>query len=442
MLILILTGFILLRLLPNLIYQVPTGYDAGIYLYLFKIFPQIPQWQKLGFSPGLFYLSWPLVKLGISPESILVPMQILSGIFLFGCLYFVVKKLIDKKTALLAVFLLTISAVQFRAFWYFYVKNVFALGLMILSLYFLSQKKLIKCLSFVLLTAIFHLATFLMLVLTIIFSGFFTKNKGFYLKILVGGLLLGGLAYLTNWQLAIKPFLQPMLTMNKDNGGSFYSLGVSFLLTVLYLPLSIYGLSFVGKNKSNLKPFFTGTIVILAWVTLRLFFYNRFFITLDILLIFWAAIGLNKLMEKYKQYQDWWQFYLGILAVFIIGFVVKTGQPLITKQVLNEIKHLEVESNATILSTGKGDAAWLMGYTNRPVIAWKYGGEDQYWTHEQWQLALSQTEIDEKSKLFKLLPQPMYLFINDINLTRWPELQQPPCFELKSLHFYKFVCID
>ncbi|MBU1499941.1 hypothetical protein KKE48_03680, partial [Patescibacteria group bacterium] len=165
MLILILIGFILLRLLPYLFWLVPTGYDAGIYLFLFKVFPQIPEWQKIGFSPGLFWLSWLLTKLGLTPESLLVPLQITAEVFLFGCLYWVVKKLIDKKTALLAVFLLTVSAVQFRAFWYFYVKNVFALGLMLLALYFLSQKKLVKALVFSLLTAIFHLPTFLMLFL-------------------------------------------------------------------------------------------------------------------------------------------------------------------------------------------------------------------------------------------------------------------------------------
>lgn len=427
MLILILVGFILLRLLPYWFYQVPTGYDAGIYLFLFKTFPQIPQWQKLGFSPGLFYLTWPLTKLGFPAEAILVPLQIVAEVFLFGCLYWVVKKLIDKKTALLAVFLLTVSAIQFRAFWYFYIKNIFALGLMLLALYWLSQKKPVKALVFSFLTAIFHLPTFLILFLTVLVSN---------LKIAGLTILLAGLAYLANWQLAIKPFLLPLLKVNSNSGGSFYNLPVSFLLTALYLPLAIYGL----KNKSNLRPFLAGVVITLVWVVMKLFFYNRFFITLNIFLIFWAAIGLKQLMEKYRQHLDLWQFYFAAGVIFIIAFIFKTGRPLITRQLLTEIKAFQAEPEAVILSIDKADTAWLIGYTGRPVIARGYGGQDQYWTANQWQQIFS-AGVNEKVELFKLLPQPVYVFINDKNLYTLTNLRQPPCFEPKSLHFYKFNCI-
>ena len=429
MLLLILVGFILLRLIPYFFWQVPTGYDAGIYLFLFKTFPQIPQWQKLGFSPGLFYLTWPLIKLGIPPESLLIPLQIAAEVFLFGCLYWVVKKLIDKKTALLAVFLLTVSTVQFRAFWYFYVKNVLALGLMILALYFLSQKKLIKTLLFSFLVAIFHLPTFLMLFLIMLLSN---------LKMAGLAILLGGLAYLTNFQLGIKPFLQPLLTISKGSSGSFYSLTISWLLTLLYLPLAIYGL----KKKSNLRPFLAGALICLGWVVMRLFFYNRFFITLNIFLIFWAAIGLRQLMKKYQQHLDIFQFYFAACIIFIVAFVFKTGQPLINRQLLNEIKAFQAEPEAVILSLGRANTAWLMGWTDYPVIAWGYGGEDKYWDREQWQRIFDPAAVEEKIKLFKLLPQPVYVFLNDTSLYQLPELHQPPCFEQKSFHFYKFVCGD
>ncbi len=429
MLVLILVGFILLRLLPYFFWQVPTGYDAGIYLYLFKIFPQIPQWQKLGFSPGLFYLTWPLTKLGLPAEAILVPLQIAAEVFLFGCMYWVVKKLIDKKTALLAVFLLTVSAIQYRAFWYFYVKNVLALGLMLLALYWLSQKKLVKTLIFSLLTAIFHLPTFLILFLIMLVSNLKTAGLA---------ILLGGLAYLTDWQLAIKPFLQPLFTISKGSSGSFYSLTISWLLTLLYLPLSIYGL----RKRSNLRPFLAGLIVCLVWVMMRLFFFNRFFITLNIFLIFWAAIGLKKLMDKYRQHLDLFQFYFAVCVIFIFAFVFKTTQPLINRQLLTEIKAFQAEPKAVILSLGRANAAWLLGWTDYPVIAWGYGGEDKYWDSEQWQSIFDPIGVEEKVKLFKLLPQPVYVFLNDTSLYQLTDLQQPPCFEQKSLHFYKFVCGD
>ena len=137
------------------------GYDAGLYVRILKTFPQIPEWLKMGFSPGLFLLSWPITKLNINPETTVIWLKMGAGLFLFGCLYWVVKKLTDKKTALLTVFLLTISAVQYRTFWYFYVKNIFGLGFLVLSSYFLSKKDLIKSLVFSFITAVFHLPTFL-----------------------------------------------------------------------------------------------------------------------------------------------------------------------------------------------------------------------------------------------------------------------------------------
>ncbi|MBU1323593.1 hypothetical protein KKE75_06070, partial [Patescibacteria group bacterium] len=311
----------------------------------------------------------------------------------------------------------------------FYVKNVFALGLMLLALYFLSQKKLVKALVFSLLTAIFHLPTFLMLFLIMVLSNLKTAGLA---------ILLGGLAYLTNFQLGIKPFLQPLLTISKGSSGSFYSLTISWLLTLLYLPLAIYGL----KNKSKLKPFLIGLIVCLVWVVMRLFFFNRFFITLNIFLIFWAAIGLKQLMDKYKQHWDLFQFYFAACIIFIVAFIFKTGQPLINRQLLNEVKSFKAEENASLLSTGKADAAWLLGWTEYPVIAWGYGGEDKYWDRQQWQRIFDPVGVEEKVKLFKLLPQPVYVFLNETNLNFLTDLQQPPCFEQKSLHFYKFVCGD
>ncbi|MFH0942617.1 MAG: hypothetical protein V1810_00395, partial [Candidatus Beckwithbacteria bacterium] len=128
--------------------------------------------------------------------------------------------------------------------------------------------------------------------------------------------------------------------------------------------------------------------------------------------------------------------------IFIGGFILKTGQPLINKQLLTEIKAFQAEPKAVILSLGRANAAWLLGWTDYPVIAWGYGGEDKYWGNEQWQSIFDPIGMEEKVKLFKLLPQPVYVFLNDTSLYQLTELQQQPCFEQKSLHFYKFVCGD
>src|SRR3989338_1935718 len=140
--------FLIARLFPYINNPVPTGYDVGLYLLNFKTFPQIPQWVKLGFAPGLFAFMYPFFKIGISPESVLIPLSILSQIVLFFSFYFVGKKVFNQKVALSILFLFTVSSIQFRTFWYYYVNNTFALSFLLFALYFFCKKKFLPALLF------------------------------------------------------------------------------------------------------------------------------------------------------------------------------------------------------------------------------------------------------------------------------------------------------
>jgi len=444
--------FFISRVVPYIVNPVPFGYDAGLYLSVFKTFPFLAQWHQIGFAPGLFTLTYPLIKLGINPELLLIPLAVISECLLFYSLFWVVKKLTDKKTALIGIFLLTVSAVQFRAYWYFYINNIISLALLILTLYFLSKNRFILGLLGSILIGLFHLPTFLILFLIIVGEILFNhKLRKFYLKLLLSIILVACTYYWPRLNLTIKPYILPIIQsfnikeiiLNTQKGsGAFYNLTTSLMLVSFYLPFAVYGLfSLWGKSKKELRLFKVGFFLILGLIITRFFFYSRFFIMWDIFIIFWAAVGLNKLMEKQKQHKDLFKYYFFILVIFIVAFIFKTGQPLISKDLLKEIKQFKGDSQANILSIESGDTAWLIGYTNYPIIAWGWeGGNNLYWTNEQWRQFYNSSLTEDRIKLIKLLPQPLYIFINDHNLINLIDLQQTSCIEQVSLHFFKFLC--
>lgn len=447
--------FLITRIFPYINNPVPTGYDAGLYLLNFKTFPDIPQWVRLGFAPGLYALMSPFFRLGISPESVLIPLSIFSQIVLFFSLYFIGKKILGQKIALFILFIFSVSAVQFRTFWYYYVNNTFGLSFLLLALYFFSQKKFLPALLFSLLVGFFHLPTLLILSLILVLEFLFNKNQRLFylgaLSFLALGLLL---YYLPQFKQTIQPFFSPLLKsalplrmisgQPAPYGGAFYNLATFIILSILYLPLVIYGLYSAKDKLRALRPFIIGLAVTSILVLTRFSFYKRFLIHLDIFLVFFAGLGLHFLFEKFrkkKEIIDFLKFYVLILVIFIFGFIFKTSAPLINKSLFQEIKYFaKTSSPGYILSLSREDPAWLMGYTDNRVIAQGFGGEDKYWTTSQWQEFFENRPAEEKIGLLKLLPRPLYIFINDTNAYRFDNLKIIPCFKSKTLHFVEIDC--
>ena len=442
--------FLVLRILPYVNNSVPLGYDGGIYLYLLNIFPRLPVWQLSGFSPGLFALIFPFAKL-INPEILLIPVSVLSQIVLFFSVYFVSKKLVSEKIALLNTFIFAVSLIQFRTFWFFYVKNTFALVLFLPALYFLSKKRLLPSVAFAVLLSYFHLPTFLIYFVTIIVLAIFDhKNFRFYLKVFVSVMAIFSIYYLPTFSQTILPLLIPVLQSVApyklittgglaDAGGTFYSLPVSFLMTVFYLPFAFVG-AYLLRKQQNIKPFLIAFIVLFLMVITNFFFSLRYFIPLDLFLIFFAGYGMNYVFEKYKNQKDVFTFYLGILIIFVFTFILKTGQPLITSGVLGEIKNFGSVKSGYVLSTSKEDNAWLLGYTNLKLIAWDFGGEDKYWNKNQWQDFFGSIPVGKKLSLLDKLPKPLYIFINDKQLPYSKDIATIPCIKKLTNHFYQYNC--
>ena len=455
---------LLTRLFPYINNPVPTGYDAGLYLLNFKTFPHIPQWVQLGFAPGLDTVLHPFFQLGLSPESIIIPLSIFSQIILFLSFYFVALKLFNHKAALFVVFMLSISAVQFRTFWYYYFNNTFAMAFLLIALYFFSQKRFIPAFLFSLLIGLFHLPTLLILYLVLILEFIFHKNQRLFYLVMLSLLSLGMLVcYLPTFKQTIQPFFYPLVKsalpmrvitgaiarQPVPYGGAFYSFSTFILLGILYIPSTIYGLYAVRIHDKirPVRPFFVGFIVILMLVFSKFSFHQRFLIHLDIFIVFFGGLGLYYLYERFqkkKDVVDLLNFYMVILVIFIVGFIYKTSTPLINKSLFEEIKYFSQSTSETppgyILSLSPEDPAWLMGYTHHKVIARNFGEFDRYWTSDQWVAFFSDISLGEKIRLLELLPQPLYIFVNDEYTYIFEGLRNSSCIKSTTLHFLKVEC--
>lgn len=446
--------FLLLRLLPYLFDQTPRGYDAGIYLYLFKHFPDLPQWLLTGFSPALFVIVYPIIKIGISPELLLIPLSISSQIILFISIYIISVKFTDNKIALWNIFILTASAIQFRTFWFFYLRNSFALAFLLFALYFLQKKYFKLAVLFASLVGLFHLPTFLLLFLILTTIIIIDKNKLYYCKVLLLIIFINAVYYLPQYNYILQPYISPLLhsllavkllTSGADEiiGGTFYNNLTSLFLTMYYLPFSLVGVYSCIRNKS-LHFFTAGFIITASLIISKFFFFQRYFITLDIFLIFFSGIGFEYVYHNYKKndlMKEIFYIYPLFIIIFIIGFVFKTQQPLLTQQDINEIKQFNQNyKQAYILSTAKEDHAWLLGYTNDPIIAFGFGSNDIYWNEKDWNIFYLTRNEKERLLLLKKLPQPLYIYINDKTLHTYPDLIKTPRIKKHSEHIYSFIC--
>jgi hypothetical protein len=449
-LLLIFVFLLVLRLLPYIKNAVPLGYDAGIYLYEFQHFPNIPDWLKTGFSPGLFIAVYPFVKL-FNPESLLIPVSIISQIFLFICIYKVSKNVFNEKIALINVFLFTVSLVQYRTFWFFYVKNTFALGFLLLSYYFLNKRKFIPAFIFTMLLSFFHLPTYLIyLVTNIVISILDYNNLKFYLCIFICTIMVFLIYYFPTFNQTISPLIVPVLKtialykviiMGKftDGGGSFYSIPISFLMTIFYLPFALLG-AYILRQERDKKIYLVALFITLLMVISGFYFSQRFFIPLDIFLIIFAGYGINFVFEKNKKFIDILPIYYFVLIILIISFVFKTSQPLISFKTLTEIKKFGKTKNGYVLSTSKEDNAWLLGYSNLKLIAWDFGGDNKYWQTKEWEELYLSIPIENKISNISKLPRPLYVYINDKQLTYFKKLSDNPCLTKLTPHYYGYNC--
>jgi len=449
--------FLSLRLYPYLNSSVPLGYDAGLYLYLFKQYSKVPvfayqsldPWIKDGFPPGLALVGR-LLSIFFSPETFLVPFIVCLSLVLLFAVYMVSKKLWGKRVALWTALILSCSALQYHEYWYYYAKQIAASSFLLFVIYFLIGSSL-WAIPFAIAVVYTHQPTAIVLI-GVLIAGFVLekKNRRYYGLVTIITLCAAAIYYLPTFKATVQPLIvaTAFSFVPKQLGGtlftpsgSYYDWWTALLLSLPYLPFAVIGLLRSRKNM-RLTPVAGGLAITLVIIVFGLFLSRRFIIFADLFVILFAGYGVTVVLGKLKKRIriPAILLYIAFLIVFIAIYVYRTGVPAILNDELAEIARLrETEVNAYILVPDREYMPLVYGWSQRNPIAPQYGQYDIYWTVSEWNQFCSSGEPDVELNLLQKLPQPLYIYMGD----RSPRYEfdiTGSCFERINWRTYKFIC--
>jgi len=459
---------------------VPLGYDPGLYKAIFEAYAnQLPNIHpgQLDFwmtqhEMGLFLFTNLLHVLSYTSSFLLTFffafLATLVGIYLW---LLIGERYPEKKwlTAFLTLGFFLLSICQYQVFWWGYYKNMLGLIFMLVSLFLLHRKSWLSLLPLGFLLLV-HRPTALytagLITVYLLWHLFLAIQKGMkekkvskavldfikdHLEIRVGllALLLFLPFYFSNFNssiLTLAARIGRSFTMNAA-AGTFFSIPEYLFLSHWYWPLALYGL-YESLRKKHFGYLEAGFVFGMLWVFLKLYFYSRMIIQLDIFLIAMAVIGIIELTPWIRRFRQIAAICLTVLFILIgwqtVQYVKTNGRPLIKWQEFEFIQSLpdKMEENAIIISTHKHYSAWLMGYSGRDVIAPGLFDLDR-WGKAQWEDFWKGTATlrAEMLKDYADLKRPLYIFVGITQPHYF--FDDSNCFKYinrGSFDFIKYIC--
>ena len=377
---------LLVRIIPYIYNSVPLGYDPGIYKYAFETYwgtlPHInlkqADWFQGMYPPGLFIFGDLLYLVGYPIQFILTHFLIIIELFLGLAVYLFVKKIESRNTAIIAVILFAISIVQFQTFWWGYYKNILGLFLILVTFYLLEKKSYLAILTGTFLAAT-HRPTFLLFGLSLIAYFIFQciRQRKFLKQEFITGLSILFLSfpfYFETFRESILSLVEPVLGAVVKGGGpgTFMDFDKYIYYTLIYIPFALLGAtSLIRKRKFSYLFFcFLFSFVI---VFFKMFFYNRFIIHLDLMVVILASITFYEILQAvykniYGKLAVWLLVGVGVAIIFLTS---ARSHPLISEQELERIKGFcnLPEKEAYVMATDKHYSPWLLGYSCHRTIA-------------------------------------------------------------------------
>ncbi len=420
--------FVLIRLLPFLWSWMPFGFDAGIYRYGFHL----AQSGMPGFESGMGVLLGVLGMLGASllPHSAgsgfggqvgslgLDLMMILgyglTNLILVGGMAWFLRRKWGIKAAVIGVLFLSFSALQWQAYILMYWKQLLGLG--VVMILFALERNWVKGLLWVLICLVSPLEGMFVGVAGVVCmmrtlgwgtKGFLKqvpfyakatndrrddKNGRFLLVVLV--LLVGLFGYLFSeywisaWQLFWMALWNPELLEASVRTGSFISLKSFGLWSAMVLILGSVGL-YRNIRKEGLQLWNVYPMVLVLWIVLGMFFYQRVFISLDLMMIVFAASYAAELLEEPLMGFEWGIMSLMSLVVLIpFSVLLSSFQPMISGEELQSIQNYcgSLEEGVVVVATDSRYGSFLRGWCPQQLTVAPLLFEHDIWDAEEWEL--------------------------------------------------------
>jgi len=433
------------RAIPYKNNTIPLGYDAGIYKYIIEHGTNYDRWLVSSTEPGFFYFMQ-IIKEFLSTDFILTYLLIIFNVIVGISIYLTAKEFFNKKIALLSTIIYSLSSIQFLAFSYMYYKNIIALSLVLFSILFLKKseknsKFIILFILFSVLTGIFHRPTFYILGLSYFFYAFVSpidfSNKKYNAKSLIINIIYGIIILILTLFFYIGRFSPAILTMIEPVTQGFFQPGespgtfINFLTyqfsTLAYLPFALIGFFYLIRKRQFDMLFFWALLTLII-VYFQFFFFNRFIIHLDIVLILLSGIGFYMITENKKKVGVSVLIIMIIASAYIAYTEALNTKTLINAQELETIKQLQqTEENSFVMTTSSIYSPWVLGYSNRKTIA---PGLFDYNVHnkQQWNEFWKTNNLTYIKEIMNAYKKPLYIFIGEKqgdNLKNYPD-----CFKI------------
>jgi len=424
--------FIIVRLLP--VFKQPLytyGYDYGFYLNALN-HPPPANWGSFfgGISGNYFnplFFLFHLLKL--PPATALNLSYFVIAVLVGIAFYFLLDKNPIAGTA--AMVLAAVSAAESQAYAMFLWKNMLGLVWLLLAIKFIQEKKWKWLVLTGVLLFLTHRTTLIILLISLSAYLVYELAARKYYKWL--GLCLAVFVIAFPF---LKDFYHNFLgNPNTDVvAGILLDLPTFFKSTWPTMILAAAGLVFYLKSKEHrFAVFFLG--VNLMWVALKLPFYNRIILYLDVALVFFAAYFLGSLaVPAAKKYS--WRLAAAVPLCLAIIFGINYNlqlQPLIS---LDEIKEIREFTGSLpygfVLAVDSSDAPWLLAFSSNVRLG-APGLFENFHTYEEWQTFW---DGSGQKQFLSVYPKPLYLYQRSASI----EGDGKSCLDQASRYFYRFVC--
>lgn len=457
-------------------FDMPLGYDPGIYRYLFlqyrDAFPFIPALDPWALEqpPAFFLLA--ALPLQLLPVGWLLGfLWNLMPVLLTGALAWIFTRREGPATGLTILLLSILSIAQYYGFLAMYWKSFAALLLMIATFALIERKSYSAVLTGALTVAVHQQTGFLFIVVLASWALLeLSRTRSRSMLILLGllliGVALGIVFYLPVWSTAVLPHLHRIAAGGPLPAGSFPDIGFFFVHQGVLFFFGLLGLLLSLKSeKGSLWQW--AALWSLLFVVLHFFFYRRFILHLDFFLLPFAANGLLYLWHMRKSVST--RISIGLLVgiqcvatfhalnpakfpLWCTGFPVACTmypaipvQPDIGSALLEEIKSVEplLPADAFVLSLEPMSTPWLRGWLPHHRVAGP-GIFSSPWDEAGWEKFIFGS-LEERRQILGTLPEPLYLHVTPLFLEYYGESVTPflrdPCFqEFVSPSFIRVHC--
>jgi len=466
---LLLASIVLLILLaakffyPVFAFDLPLGYDPGMYRYLFIkyadawppfVLPELRPWAQ-EYPYGIFIFSSMLMKVGVPVDWFMGWLWSAMAVLLIGTLGWIMSKREGREVGILVLLFGLLSLAFFDGFAAMYWKTFFAMFFLILTFHFFDKKSP-WMIIFGALTILSHNQTGLILALAIAGWWFLRLpvrwREPSFRKLTVAFALIAllGLAwYAPIWFRAFwAPFKSVLLLRGEDAPGG------GFPETMFYVRhgwvLLVFGVGgFVWSfRKERFSVWQLAVLVCAAFVLFKLVFYRRFFLQLDFFLIPFAAVALRDAWVR------WREIVLRTVLCSLLLWQVYASYPQMMRwkpgfrtDVLRSIQSIPqyVEENATVIALDNISAVWLLGWLPQYFTGGPGLFDFPKWKYEDWETFLYGTDEERKEMLKAIKKRPIYFMTSPLFYRHYGDFIKgflaDPCFvHIEGAPLMKVVC--